>query len=401
MRDFLRDSTASKLLIGKALGALGSWLDHRHGPDLHDGMHLDPQIRAAVTAKAWIKMPEIQTAPPSKARKLYAAQIAPFDLRLEPMARVEEITIPGPAGPLPVRIFWPEGAAQAGPKGAASTRGAPALVWFHGGGFVVGSPRTCEPALRRMAARGRFVALSVGYRLAPEDPCPAAHDDALAAWRYLTDHAEAFGLDPARIAIGGDSAGGNLAACVCLKARDDDAIRAPAFQALVYPATDFTRSMASHETFAEGYMLTRALANWFLDQYIPNGVAHIPNRVDPIPNGVDPVPNGVAHIPDRVGRSPRAVAVRVDRRDPAVSPLFAKDLSGLPPGVILTAGFDILRDEGRAYARSLQRAGNDVEDNCAEGLVHGFFSLSGVVDAARNAIDNLAAQIASGLSIGG
>jgi acetyl esterase len=249
-----------------------------------------------------------------------------------PLAEVRDGTLPGPAGPLGYRLYRPR-----------ATRGpVPLLVYFHGGGWVIGSLDTHDAPCRMLAAEAHCGVLSVDYRLAPEHRYPAAREDAVAAHRWAREQAAALGFDPERIAVGGDSAGGNLATLVCLEARHRGD-PPPAFQLLIYPGTDLTRSCPSHRTFAEGYFLDDATMQWFLDHYLQS--------------------------PD-------------DARDPRCSPLFERDLGGLAPGLVVTAGFDPLRDEGEAYAARLREAGTPVELHCEETLIHGFFNMGGVIRAA-------------------
>ena len=269
-----------------------------------------------------------------------SAPIVDFDPM--PLASVKGRTIPGPGGSIPIRIYQPEG--EHGPK--------PVLVFFHGGGFVVGSIESHHGVCGALASKANAIVVSVGYRLAPEHRFPAAVDDAVAATRWVIREAASFGGDPRAVSVGGDSAGGNLSAVVAQVTRAD-AVR-PVFQLLVYPATDLTRAMPSHRMFSDGFMLTKRSLDFYLDQYLND---------------------------------------ESEKTDPRGSPLFAKDFSGLPPAMVLTAGFDPLRDEGRAYADALRSAGVQVEYRCLEGSVHGFFSFGGAMDHARRAVDAAAAAI--------
>jgi acetyl esterase len=253
---------------------------------------------------------------------------------LEPRAvaalRVFDRTLPGGSGPRPARVYVP----VASPPGLG-----PALVWFHGGGFVLGSIESHDGVCRALASRSGVMVISVGYRLAPEHPFPAGLDDAIAATRWTLEEGRSIGVDPRAVAVGGDSAGGNLAAGVAQALRGT-ALR-PAFQLLVYPATDATRSLASHRDFADGFLLTETNIVWFLDQYVPHG---------------------------------RFIT------DARVSPLLATDLSGLAAALMMVAGFDPLRDEGRLYAERMRDAGVDVETVCSEGSIHGFLNTAGALD---------------------
>ncbi|TFV60415.1 alpha/beta hydrolase [Mycobacterium sp. PS03-16] len=236
---------------------------------------------------------------------------------------VSELTVPGPAGPMAARLYRPTGA-------DADTA---LLVFFHGGGFVIGDLDSHDDLCRLIARDGGLNVLSVDYRLAPEHKAPAAVDDAYAAFRWAVEHAVELGADPQRIAVGGDSAGGNLAALVSQRARNDG-VTLPALQLLIYPAVDLCSDTRSKTLFADGYFLTRRDMDWFMEQYL---------------GGAD-----------------------VDPADPAVSPLLADDLSGLPPALILTGGFDPLRDEGRSYADALRAAGVEVDFREEGTLVHAF-----------------------------
>ena len=272
------------------------------------------------------------------------------DVKPVRMHRVEDRWIHGADDTLRVRVYEPE------PR---SSRARPLLLYFHGGGFVIGALDSHDAVCRHVAARARCVVASVDYRLAPEHRFPAAPRDAIAAFRWAASHAEELGVDPRRIAVGGDSAGANLAAVVAREAREQ-AI-APAFQLLVYPATDLTRALPSHRLFAHGYLLDAATMDWFLENYLAD-----PAR---------------------------------DARDPLASPLFADDVRGVAPAYVVTAGFDPLRDEGEAYAKKLGDAGVRVELRCEEGLVHGFFSMGGVIEAARASVDRAADALARGLAV--
>jgi acetyl esterase len=243
-------------------------------------------------------------------------------------------TVPGASGPRRARVYTPSSAREGR---------APGLVWFHGGGFVLGSIESHDGICRALASRSGVIVVSVDYRLAPEHRFPAGVDDAIAATRWVLENGASLGIDPARVAVGGDSAGGNFAALVALALRGGP--RAPAFQLLVYPATDLTRAQPSHRFFREGVILPETTIRWFKEHYLPDASFET---------------------------------------DPHASPLFAKDLSGLPPALLVTAGFDPLRDEGRAYADRMRDAGVKVEYVCAEGSMHGFLNTAGgLVESAR------------------
>jgi acetyl esterase len=240
---------------------------------------------------------------------------------------VSDVSIPGPAGPIPARHYHP---ATSGP--------APLVVFYHGGGWVIGDLDTHDPLCRLTCRDADVHVLSIDYRLAPEHPAPAAVDDAYAAFKWACEHAEELGAIPDKIAVGGDSAGGNLAAIVSQLARDENPQGPqPVLQWLIYPRTDFTAQTRSLTLFADGFLLTKADIDWFTDQYLGG-------------SGVDPA------------------GLRV-------SPLFAESLAGLPPALIATAGFDPLRDEGNRYAAALHEAGTHVDLRSMRSLTHGFANL--------------------------
>jgi acetyl esterase/lipase len=238
---------------------------------------------------------------------------------------VNEVSIPGPAGPIPARHYHP-----------ATSRPAPLVVFYHGGGWVIGDLDTHDPLCRLTCRDADVHVLSIDYRLAPEHPAPAAVDDAYAAFQWACEHAEELGAMPDKIVVGGDSAGGNLAAVVSQRARDEGGPK-PVLQWLIYPRTDFTAQTRSLSLFADGFLLTKADIDWFNEQYL---------------GGSD-----------------------VDPADPRVSPLLADSLSALPPALIATAGFDPLRDEGDSYAAALSAAGTHVDLRTMGSLTHGFASL--------------------------
>ncbi len=252
----------------------------------------------------------------------------------------------GPGGAIRFRRYRPLGAA-AGPL--------PTLVYYHGGGFVIGNIETHDSTCRRVANRSRCQVIAIDYRLAPEHPFPAPVQDALAAFRYVRENAVAMEADATRLAVGGDSAGGTLAAVVSQVLRDTGE-KGPAFQLLIYPATDYSRTSASRATLAEGYFLTRELIDWFSQAYMPAGS---------------------------------------NLADLRLSPLLAADFKGLPPAFVLTAGYDPLRDEGRAYAERLLDAGVKTTYVNYPGTIHGFFSLTRYLDQGLKANDEAAAVMSA------
>jgi acetyl esterase len=308
-------------------------------------MALDPQARAFLDQLAAMGAPPLTEATPEQARAAMSAMAA-IGGEPEEKAATEDRAIPGPSGDIPVRIYRPGGEARL-----------PAIVFFHGGGFVIGDIGTHDGMCHQLATRVPAVVVSVDYRLAPEHRFPAAVDDCFAATEWVSAHAGELGADARRLAVAGDSAGGNLSAVVALRARDSDE-PSIAFQLLVYPATDMTRSAASHRENGEGYLLTTELIDWFMAHYFgPAG----------------------------------------DLRHRDASPLFVEDLSGLPPALVITAEFDPLRDEGEAYADRLRQAGVNARASRYDGMIHGFFGMDAVFDASKKAIDEAVAALQDAL----
>lgn len=306
------------------------------------GQRLDPQIAAALAMSERVGPPPVEDHAPAQARVLAARGLAPFDARPRPMAAIRDIVMDAER-PIPARVYRPGGARAGGP----------AVVYYHGGGGVIGSVATYDPVCRALAHDTGYPVISVDYRLAPEHPFPAGVDDALAAYCWVRAHAAALDIDPGRIAVTGDSMGGTFAAVVCQQARDAG-LPAPALQALLYPGLDSTFSCASHQTFAHGYLLTASLLRWFHGHYL-----------------TDPA----------------------QRWDLRASPLLATRLDRLPRALIVTAGFDPLRDEGALYAERLARAGVDVRCRCERSLIHGYVSMTGIIHAARRAVARMNAEI--------
>jgi acetyl esterase len=301
---------------------------------------LDPQLAAVVADVEREGIPPWHALSVEDARRVedevFSAEEVP------PVARVREFEIPGPAGGIPVRIY----------RHAASPP-APTLVFYHGGGWVLGTLDSIDPVCRALARRADCVVVSVDYRLAPRHPFPAPLDDAYAALEWVAEYAGSVGGDPDRVAVGGTSAGGNLAAATALRAREFDGPDVAA-QALCYPITDFAFDTDSYDDHGDGPLLTEADMRWFWDHYL---------------------------------RSP------VDGHNPFASPLRADSLAELPPAVVATAGHDPLRDEGAAYATRLDDAGVDVDHRHYPELAHGFLSLTADVDAADAAMDEVAASL--------
>jgi acetyl esterase len=298
---------------------------------------LDPQAAAVLAELAAVKLPDLSTLPPEVLRKAFR-ELAVRDAEAVELASVQDRTIPGPAGPIPVRVYSPE----------PGTRPLPLLVYFHGGGFVLCDLDTHDPTCRALAKRAGCVVVSVDYRLAPEARFPAAPEDCLAAARWAAANAASLGADPRRVAVAGDSAGGNLAAVVSLLARERGG-PALVHQLLVYPVTDWSFDTASHRENAEGYLLTRDMMSWFRGHYFAK--------------------------PEHA-------------TDPLAAPLRAADLRGLPPATVLTAEFDPLRDEGEAYAARLREAGVPTTLTRYDGMFHGFFGMTARIDRAREAVED-------------
>lgn len=280
-------------------------------------MPLDPEIRQMLETTGG-SLPDVRTQPLDAVRRVYdmSAGISTIEL-----AGIRDMTIPGPGGDLPVRVYRPAGG---GLK--------PALVYFHGGGWVIGSLASHDGACRRLAEVSGCVVVAVDYRLAPEHPFPAAFDDSYAATKWVAAEAASLAIDPTRVGVAGDSAGANLAAAVTLKARDAGG-PALAVQVLIYPATRFDAETPSMIRNAEGYGLTTAAMRWFSAQYIPDPAL---------------------------------------RQSPFASVMNAKSVAGLPRALVVTAEFDPLCDEGEAYAERLRDAGVPVRAIRYDGTIHGF-----------------------------
>jgi len=307
-------------------------------------MALDPTIKLLLDAMAAAGGPALGTQSVAETRTMFDNM--PLPRKQIELARIENRKIPGPAGEIPVRIYQPHGA---GVK--------PVLVYLHGGGWVIGSLDSYDATCRELAEGAGCVVVSVDYRLAPEHRYPAAPEDCHAAVRWVAANAASLGADPKRLAVGGDSAGGNLSAVVSQMARDKGG---PAihFQLLIYPVTDADFTRRSYVDNADGYLLTTAAMHWFWDHYLP---------------------------------------AKSQRAEPYASPLRAADLSGLPPAWVCTAEFDPLRDEGEAYAQRLQQAGVSTTLTRFDGLIHGFISMGVAAPNAQAAVDEAVAALKKGL----
>ena len=309
-------------------------------------MPVDPQVQVLLEALAAAGTPPLHTLSPPEARAAYAA-LAQARTGTGDAAVTEDLVVPTPTGDVPVRLYRPEGAAAP----------APVCLFFHGGGWVIGSVDTHDALCTALADRSGVVVVSVEYRLSPESPFPEPLDDCVAALRWVVDNAGDLGVDPARVAVAGDSAGGNLAAAVAIRARDEGG-PALAFQLLLYPVVDHSFSQPSYVENAEGYFLTADAMRWFSAHYL---------------GGADPT-------------------------DPLAAPLHAPDLSGLPPALVLTGEYDPLRDEGEAYGARLQEAGVPTTVERHDGMVHGFVSMFALIERGATALDRSAAALRDALA---
>lgn len=306
--------------------------------------HIDPHVRDMLDAAAAMNLPRLETLPPPQAREMFRAMRNPADTGPQTVS-ARDLQVDGAAGKVGARLYTPEGATSTGPG----------VIYFHGGGWVIGDLDTHDAFCRRLAEQSGARVLSVDYRLAPENPFPASHDDCLAATRWAFDHAGEIGFDPRAIAVAGDSAGGNLAASVAIDLKSDPQRRLK-FQALFYPVASTTTDTPSYESLAEGHFLTRSGMQWFIGALGPAAAGH-----------------------------------------PRVHLLKAEDLSGLPPAYVTTAGFDPLKDEGAAFAQALEAAGVKVEHREYGGFIHGFYAMPMAVPAVEGAITDAAQAIAAGL----
>ena len=308
-------------------------------------MPLDPAVKSMLEMFASSGMPAFESLPVAEARAMFDS-LPVGNGEKATLARIEDRRIPGPAGEIPVRIYTPEGEAPL-----------PILVFFHGGGWVIGSLDSYDDVCRALARAVPAIVVSVDYRLAPEHPFPAPADDCYAALCWAADNAAEIGGDPARVAVGGDSAGGNLSAVVSLMARDHKHPKI-VHQLLIYPVTDLRGNTESMRAHGEGYFLTHKTMMWFADHYTTSEQRHLPY----------------------------------------VSPLLEPDLGGLPPATVITAEFDPLRDEGEAYAARLRESGVPVEQTRYDGMIHGFFSIP-AFHQARTALDQAATALRGAFAV--
>ncbi len=293
-------------------------------------MPLDPQVQAFLDEIAALDPPPLETMTPDEAREMCIAEIEALG-EPEAVAEVRDFTVPGPGGEVPVRLYKPE---------SAGDEPLPVLVFYHGGGWVVCNLDTHDTLCRQLANAVGCAVVAVDYRLAPEHKYPAAVDDSYAAASWVMENAGTFGGDPARVAVGGDSAGGNLATVVSMMARDRGEPM-PVCQILIYPVTDYDLERPSYLENAEGYVLTKAAMRWFFDCYFER---------------------------DEDGYQPYA------------SPIRAESLVGLPPALVITSEYDPLRDEGEAYAARLKEAGVPVKHTRYDGMIHPFIRRTAIFD---------------------
>jgi acetyl esterase len=305
-----------------------------------------PQVQVLLDQLAAVGGAPLSELSPTEARAVFK-NLTALD-QPEEVARVDDRLVPGDGNDVPIRVYTPADAVGGS---------APLLLWLHGGGWVIGDLDTADATARALANRSGAVTVSVDYRLAPEHPSPAPLEDCLAALTWSVENAELLGVDASRVAVGGDSAGGNLAACLCQRVRDDFGPEID-FQLLVYPVTDCMAGTRSYEENAEGYFLTRDTMHWFIGHYLGD----------------------------------------CDPKDPSVSPLHADSLAGLPPALVITAEFDPLRDEGEAYAVALRDAGVPVDVIRYDGQIHGFVGLAAVLDDGRHALDRAGTALRAALA---
>ena len=310
---------------------------------------LDPQAKAVIDLVIKSGRPPYHQLSPKDARQMFRDTRPASTPPAPVLGEVKDLRADG----VPIRVYRPAGVPASTPL--------PALVFFHGGGWVIGDLETHDVLCRQLTAAAGISVVNVDYRLAPEHKFPAAVDDAWATTRWVAAHASEIGIDRTRLAVGGDSAGGNLAAVVAILARDHGG-PALALQVLTYPVTDVAAESASYVDFADGFMLTRDSMRWFIAQYLPR---------------------------------------KQDALDWRVSPLRASSLAGVAPALVVTAGFDPLRDEGDAYARRLREAGVRVDTICYGGMIHGFVPMGRLIETGNRAVAHAAASLRQAFGTGG
>lgn len=321
-----------------------SWVNIITGPPAAvDGRTLDGRTQWFLQLLARSGQKPLHQLGVAEAREDFDAFMLLLGGRPAPVGEIVDRTMAGPAGPLRIRIYRPA---------HSVARLLPTVLYFHGGGWVIGSLEGYDLACRYFCARSGCAVVSVDYRLAPEHKFPAAIDDGVAAFRWLATEAASLGLDPDRIVLAGDSAGGTIAAVAAQELRSEP--HPPCLQWLIYPATDLRGDTPSHKSCGDGFLLTKADMEWFRGQYL-----NAPDEVD----------------------------------DPRASPLRAADLSGVAPALVFTAGFDPLRDEGKAYATQLSAAGVKTIHREFDTLIHGFVGMRGALQAAARAMDDMVAGL--------
>ena len=311
---------------------------------------LHPQARALIDLIVERGLPAMHSLAPVEARRFYRDRRAFTQPDAPPMADISALSATGPAGSIPLRFYRPVRRSD-----DASTL--PVLVYFHGGGWTIGDLDTHDVLCRQLAVFSGCAVVSVDYRMGPENRFPAAIDDCIAATRWVRAHAAELGVDGSQLAVGGDSAGGNLAAVVAIAARNAGDLPI-AYQLLIYPATDMRCGHASHQTNGTGYVLEKATIAYYHDNYIDDPKHDLDWRA---------------------------------------SPLLCSDLSTLPPALVLTAGFDPLRDEGLDYADALVAAGNRAAYVCFERQIHGFITMGKLIDEANTAVALCGSELARAL----
>ena len=312
---------------------------------------LHPQAKLLLDLMVERQIPPTHTLSPADARKFYRERRTVTQPEPPAIAETRDLAASGPQGPIPLRLYHPLPAAQ-------RKTAPPVLVYYHGGGWVIGDLDTHDTLCRELANAAGIAVVAVDYRMGPEHRFPAAADDCIAATRWVHKHAAELGVDATRLAVGGDSAGGNLAAVVAIAMREagDVPIR---FQLLIYPATDQRRGWPSHTTNGQGYLLTADTMAYFHDHYITDKAQDLDWRA---------------------------------------SPLLHPDLSKLPPALVLTAGYDPLRDEALQYSHKLTQAGNRCTHILFERQIHGFITMGKVLDEANTAVQICAAELRRALA---
>ena len=310
-------------------------------------MPLDPQVIQVMDSVAALGLPAAHTVSPEEARA--NGKKRPRSPGPE-VAKVEDRNIPGPDGDVPIRIYTPEGN---GPF--------PILVWYHGGGWVVGDLEQADGSCRNLCVGGQCVVVSVDYRLAPETKFPGNAEDCWSATIWAVKNSASINANGSRLAVGGDSAGGNLAAAMCLMAADRGGPEI-SLQLLIYPVTEVNFTTDSYNQNAEGYSLTKVTMQWYWDHYLSS---------------------------------------EDDALNPYAAPLQAKSLVGQPPALVITAEFDPLCDEGEAYAKRLSEAGVATTATRYDGVIHGFFTMGAVVDKGQQAVDEASAALRKAFAASG